>query len=135
MERDTILWPHPRLEFPQKGLDEYNIIFDDQYFTYVEISRGMYSLKEAGFIAFDQLVRKLKSFGYRPMPQTPGLWRHTSSKTTFTLCVNDFGIQYFSKADADHLIEAIQDTYKCSIDWKGPQYCGLTLAWNSPKRD
>ena len=53
------------------------------------------------------------------MPQTPGLWRHTHRKTTFTLCVDDFGIQYFSKSNADHLIDAIQDTYDFSIDWKG----------------
>ena len=67
------------------------------------------------------------------MPQTPGIWRYTSRKTTFTLCVDDFGIQYFSKANADHLIDVIQDTYECSIDWKGTQYCGLTLAWNDPE--
>ena len=67
------------------------------------------------------------------MPQTPGLWRHTYRKTTFTLCVDDFGIQYFSKSNSDHLIGAIRDTYECSIDWKGTQYCGLTLAWNYPK--
>ena len=67
------------------------------------------------------------------MPQTHGIWRHTSRKTTFTLCVDDFGIQYFSKADADHLIDAIQNTYECSIDWEGTQYCGLTLAWKYPK--
>ena len=68
------------------------------------------------------------------MPQTPGFWRHTSRKTTFTFCVNNFGIQYFSKYDAGHLIEAIQDTYKCSIDWKGTQYCGLAPAWNCSER-
>ena len=96
----------------QEVLDEYDIIFDDRNFTYVEILRGMYGLKEAGVIAFDQLVRKLKRFGYEPMPQTPGLWRYTSCKTTFTLCVDNFGIQYFSKADVNHLIDAIQDTYK-----------------------
>ena len=67
------------------------------------------------------------------MPHTHGLWRNTSRKKTFTLCVDDFGIQYFSKADAVHLIDAIQDTYECSIDWKETQYCGLTLAWNYPK--
>ena len=64
------------------------------------------------------------------MPQSPGLWRHTSRKTTFTLCVDNFGIQYFSKPDADHLMDAIQDTYECPIDCKGTQYCGLTLACN-----
>ena len=41
---------------PQEVLNEYNIIFDDRYFTYVEICRGVYGLKEAGVIAFDQLV-------------------------------------------------------------------------------
>ena len=104
---------------PQEVLDEYKIIFDDRGFTYVEICRGVYGLKEAGVIAFDQLVRKLKRFGYETMPQTSGLWRHTSHKTTFTFCVDDFGIQYFLKSDANHLIDAIQDTYECSIDWEG----------------
>ena len=78
---------------PQEELDEYDIIFDDQDFTYVEIHRGMYILKEAGVIAFDQLVKKIKNFGYEPMPQTPRLWRHTSHKKTFTLYVGDFSIQ------------------------------------------
>ena len=41
---------------PQEVLDEYNIIFDDRNFTYAEIRRGMYGLKEAGIILFDQLV-------------------------------------------------------------------------------
>ena len=97
---------------PQEVLDEYDIIFDDRYFTYVEIRRGMYGLKEAGVIAIDQLVRNLKRFGYNPMPLTPGIWKHTSCRTKFTLCVEDFGVQYFSKDDANHLIDAIRATYK-----------------------
>ena len=80
---------------PQEVLDKYDIIFDDRDFTYVEISRSMYGLKEAGVIAFDQLILKLKRFGYETMPYTPRLWIHTSRKTTFKICVDDFGIQYF----------------------------------------
>ena len=68
---------------PQELLDEYDIIFDDRDFTYVEIRRGMYGLKEAGVIAFDQLFLKLKHFSYEPMPQTPGLWRHGIVTKTF----------------------------------------------------
>ena len=49
---------------PQEVLDKYDIIFDNRDFTYVEMRRGMYGLKEAGVIAFDQLVQKLKRFGY-----------------------------------------------------------------------
>ena len=48
---------------PQEVLDKYDIIFDNWDFTYVEIRRGMYGLKEAGVIAFDQIIRKLKRFG------------------------------------------------------------------------
>ena len=48
---------------PQEVIGEYDIIFDGRDSTYVEICRGMYGLKEAGVIAFDQLVRKLKRFG------------------------------------------------------------------------
>ena len=36
---------------PQEVLDKYNIIFDNHDFNYVEIRRGMYSLKQAGVIA------------------------------------------------------------------------------------
>ena len=99
----------------------------------MEIRRGMYGLKEAGVIAFDQIVRKLKRFGYKPMSQTPGLWKHTSRRTAFTLCVDNFGVHYFSKDDTGHLIDAIRATYECSIDWEGTQYCCLTLAWNYPE--
>ena len=96
---------------PQEVLDEYDIIFDNRDFTYVELRRGMYGLKEVDIIAFDQLFRKLKRFGYEPMPQPPRLCKHISRRTTFTLCVDDFGIQYFSKDDANYLINAIQATY------------------------
>ena len=38
-----------------------------------EIHRGMYGLKEAGILTFNQLIQKLKPAGYEPMPFTPGL--------------------------------------------------------------
>ena len=55
---------HIKKFIPKEVIDEYDIIFNDQDFTYVEIRRGMYGLKEAGVIAFDQLVQKLKRLGY-----------------------------------------------------------------------
>ena len=72
----------------------------------------MYGLKEAGIIAFKQLVPKLEPFGYHPMEHTPGLWRHKTRKTTFALCVDDFGVKYYSKEDALHLIDAFETNYK-----------------------
>ena len=62
-------------------------------FVYLDILQGMYGLKEAGVLAFKQLAHHLAPHGYEPAPYTPGLWRHATQSTTFTLCVDDFGIK------------------------------------------
>jgi hypothetical protein len=93
----------------------------------------MYGLKEAGILAFNQLVQKLKPTGYEPMPFTPGLWRHRTKRTTFALCFDDFGVKYFSKADAMHLIETVKAHYDLTIDWDRKRYCGLALDWHYDK--
>ncbi len=69
-------------------------------YVYVKIKKGMYGLKEAAIIAFNQLVQKLDPAGYEPMPFTPGLCHHRTKRTTFALCVDNFGVKYFSLADA-----------------------------------
>jgi hypothetical protein len=125
----------PPSAIPKEVWDDtrYTITVADDGFVYLEIRRGMYGLKEAAIIAFNQLVRKLAPSGYEPMPFTPGLWRHRTKRTTFVLCVDDFGVKYFSKADALHLIHAIQAHYELTTDWTGSLYCGLTLHWNYAK--
>ena len=90
----------------------------------------MYGLREAGIIAFKQLFRKLAPAGYHPCKQTPGLWTHTTKRTIFTLCVDDFGVKYFGKTDAGHLIAAIKEHYDVTIDWASIRYYGLTLDWH-----
>jgi hypothetical protein len=64
------------------------------------------------------------------MSFTPGLCRHVTRRTTFTLAVDDFGIKYFSKADAEHLFSALRDKYTITTDWSGSTYLGFTLNWN-----
>jgi hypothetical protein len=64
------------------------------------------------------------------MPFTPGLWRHRTRRTTFALCVDDFGVKYFSRTEAMHLINALHANYQLTIDWTGNLYCGLTLDWH-----
>ena len=99
-------------------------------FVYVEIRRGMYGLPQAGRLANDQLVTKLAQHGYEPCPLTHGLWRHTTRNTIFSLVVDDFGVRYSTRADAEHLIAALKENYKVSLDWTGERYCGLTLKWD-----
>jgi hypothetical protein len=122
----------PPSVIPQEVWDDtrYTIPTADDGYVYLEIRRGMYGLKEAGISAFNQLVKNLEPAGYEPMPFTPGLWRHRTKRTTFVLCVDYFGVKYFTQADAQHLIDAIQTHYELSIDWKGELYCGLTLDWH-----
>jgi hypothetical protein len=107
-----------------------NIQVDADGYAYLDIWRSMYGLKEAAIIAFNQLVTKLAPAGYKPAPFTPGLWRHHTKKTTFVLCVDNFGVKYFSKSDAHHLIDAIKAHYELTINWSGSLYCGLILDWH-----
>ena len=93
----------------------------------------MYGLKKAAILAYKQLVHNLGKHGYFPIPLTTGLWKPKSRDTVFALCVNDFGIKYTTKDNINHLIAALKQSYKISIDWEGCHYCGLTFNWNYDK--
>lgn len=89
----------------------------------------MYSLKQAALLAHDKLITDLKPFGYAPDP-APNIWTHRAPKTTFCLCVDDFGIKSFSCLDTDHLITALKQAYNITVDLSGKSYCGLDIDWN-----
>ena len=111
--------------------DEYpDLVVEADGYVYLEARKGIYGLKGAGLLVFKHLVSNLEPFGYEHMPYTPGLWRHRSRPTTFTLCVDDFGVKYFCKADSDHLVHALQINYETTIDWSAYLFCGLNLKWN-----
>ena len=98
-----------------------------------EISKGMYGLPQAGRLAYDQLVEHLAPHGYRPVPRTPGLWKHDTRPVTFCLVVDDFGVKYVGKQHADHLLNAVRTKYQLTCDWAGSLYCGITLTWDYNK--
>ena len=116
---------------PEAIIDQYNLrpLFHNGY-VFVEIRRGMYGLPQAGRLANDQLIAFLATHGYRPAPLTPGLWRHDTKDIVFSLVVDDFGVRYTSRADADHLVTTLSTAYQVSTDWTGSRYCGLTLTWD-----
>jgi hypothetical protein len=66
--------------------------------------------------------------------ESPGLWKHETRPTVFTLCVDDFGIKANTKDDALHLLNAINTSYKILIDWEGKDYLSLSLIWNYAKK-
>jgi hypothetical protein len=90
----------------------------------------MYGLPQAGRIANNRLTKFLEPHGYSHVPITPGLWKHDASDLVFSLVVDDFGIMFTNKSDADHLINTLKDLYVVSEDWTGNRYSGLTIDWD-----
>ena len=111
----------------------YSLVEPDGY-VYCEVRKGMYGLKQAACLAFDNLVKLLAPPGYFPSRSSPGLWKHQTRPTVFTLCVEDFGIKSNSTEDVHHLINATKKYFKCSIYWEGHICLSLTLDWNYTKK-
>ncbi len=55
------------------------------------------------------------------------MWYHETCPITFTLVVDDFGVKYVNKDNADHLIASIKKDYLLTKDWLGNLYCGIQL--------
>ena len=118
--------------FPPDIRNKYhldNTVAPDGY-VYIRIKKGMYGLKQAALLAYQHLKQCLAPHGYAPVVGTVGLWAHETRPTKFCLCVDDFGIKYFSKDDANHLLSSLSNHYKYTTDWDGTHYCGLTLDWH-----
>ena len=126
----------PINQIPQEIINHYNlhnIVHHGK--VYVEIRRSMYGLPQAGILAEQQLIRFLGSYGYSPVPHTPGLWRHQWRPITFCLVVDDFGVKYIGKEHANHLIQCLRNHYKeIDIDWTGKRFCGIQLNWDYTTR-
>ena len=87
----------------------------------------MYGLKQAAILAHENLVKNLHMYEYKHIPHILGLWKHNTRPITFCLCVDDFGIKYFNKSDAIHLLQYLQNKYTTTVDWSGNNFCRLTL--------
>jgi hypothetical protein len=48
--------------------------------------------------------------------------------------VDDFGVKFKDRADAEHLIETLKEKYKITINWKGDSYLGLDITWDKNNR-
>jgi hypothetical protein len=117
---------------PEAVIEHYNLrdkATPDGY-IYCEIQKGMYGLPQAGIIAQQLLEERLAKHGYRQSKTTPGLWKHDTRPISFTLVVDDFGVKYVGEENAQHLLDAVRQYNKCSCDWVGERFCGLTIKWD-----
>jgi hypothetical protein len=121
---------------PQEVMEEYNVsqYVDEKGYAYVEITGEIYGLSQSGYLANQDLIKNLTPFGYYPSKRTPGLWHHKTRPIKFSLVVDDFGVKYVNKNDAQHLLDSIQANYPVKADWTGSkEYIGIDLNWNYEK--
>jgi hypothetical protein len=90
----------------------------------------MYGLLQGGILAQELLKQCLNKHGYCQSSITPGLWRHNFCPLSFTLCVDNFGIKYVGPEQVEHLSGILKEHYKCSQDWSGARYLGMTINWD-----
>ena len=53
------------------------------------------------------------------------MWKDEIRQNVFCLCFDNFGVKYFNRDDADHLLNTLGKDYKYTVDWKGYNFCGL----------
>lgn len=120
---------------PKDIIQQYNLLDKvHKGFIYIEIRKGMYGLPQAGKIANDLLKKRLEPHGYILCKYTPGLWKHTSRPTMFTLVVNNFGVKITSENNTADIIKTLQNYYKITIDKEGKNYLGMDLELDYIKR-
>jgi hypothetical protein len=71
----------------------------------------------------------LPSNQYHQTTFTPGLWKNDTCPVVFSLAIDDFGVRYVGQEHAQHIIDALEQTFEVYMDWAGSLYCGITLKW------
>jgi hypothetical protein len=99
--------------FPEEIVDKYNLkALAVDGWVYIEISKVMYGLKQAGSLANQLLQIRLAPFGYYPARHTPGLKLHKTRPIAFSLIVDVFFVKYVGKQHTDYLTNALLQSYE-----------------------
>jgi hypothetical protein len=120
---------------PDEIIQEYDLLpLVHNNYVYIEIRKDMYGLPQAGILAQNLLKKRLTKHGYRLTRHTHGLWKHDTKPVMFCLVVDDFDVKYVGKHNAQHLVDAINDDYKTTVNWDGTLYCDVTIKWDYIQR-
>jgi hypothetical protein len=114
----------PLSAIPDCIMDQYNLkplIHNGS--VMVEIRKGMYGLPQAGILANNRLVKHLATFGYSPAKHTPGIFHHATRPISFCLVVDDFGVKYVGRENAEHLVSALESLYDITTEWQSSISC------------
>ncbi len=97
-------------DMPDNVIKHYNLrdkATPDGY-IYCKIQKGVYGLPQASIIAQQFLKERLQKHGYHQSQTTPSLWKHNTCPISFSLVVNDFGVKYVVKENAQHLLDTVR---------------------------
>ena len=119
-------------DIPEEIINEYRLrkIVNAKGFVFVEVTKGMYGLPQAGLLANELLEKRLNKNGYFQSKIVAGLWTHKTRPIQFTLVVDDFGVKYVGREHVEHLLKTLEEHYKVTSDWKGDRYIGIHLQWD-----
>jgi len=105
-------------------------MMDNEGWCYAEIRKCIYGLKEAGYLANIKLKHVLAIDRYIPSIFTPGLYFHKTRDISFSLVVDDSGVKYTKKEDAEHLVTTLEKRYPIKTVWEPNYYLGITLEFD-----
>ena len=99
--------------FPVDIKKQYNLdsILRADGYIYCKINKGMYGLKQAAVLAYNKLSTHLSDTGYHPIIGSMGMWKYKEKKINVCLCVDDFGVEYHNKADAQSFLDMLGQHY------------------------
>jgi hypothetical protein len=119
-------------DMPEEIIKEYKLRdkANAKGHIFLEVTKGMYGLPQAGLLANELLEQRLNKHGYYQSKLVPGLWRHKTRPIQFTLVVDDFGVKYVGREHAEHLKRVLEEHYKVTTDWAGERYVGIHLKWD-----
>ena len=81
---------------------------------------GIYGLRQEEILMNKLLKERLQAVhGYYKVAHTPGLFTHKTRLIWFTLTVDNFGVKYIGREQAEHLILVVKQHYKMKKVGKG----------------
>ena len=100
-----------------------------------KVVKGIYGLPQAGKLAQDLLIPRLRAGGFINCPLTPCLFKHSFLPISFVLTVDDFGVKYIGTEAAQHLMDTLLQYYRITHDWEGKKYLGMTIKHDLDKKN
>ena len=81
-------------------------------YVYIKTKKGMYGLKQATILAYEKNAW-IKAYS----PHYGPLEARYQTNNLLPPYIYDFGIKYFNKPDAIHLLQSLQNIHTITIDW------------------